>query len=205
MMLSDIELNILGGFFPRPNQRLLSVIQRQISYPSEEVYTTLKKLEQRKIIDIMGIGGTTVFTLHLDTDEAQDGYQFYVKIRQSEYRARYEHIVKQVDDYIKSVNCDIVLLGGSYAQGIADQNDPVYILGIVERDVSENRHLTEGKDPITSEESDKINIEYKEKYIADFKDMKISDAEYFREIVNFYFPLVGIKFYYEFLYLHIGV
>jgi Fe2+ or Zn2+ uptake regulation protein len=236
-MLSDVELNALAGFFPRPHQRLLPVISRQVSYQQEEIYAALRALADRRIVDIVWTGGNTVYSLNTGSDEAADGYHFYVKLRAGQFRERYPAIAGKVDGAIAGeadgamagADAGIVLLCGNHARGVAEDGDPLVLVAIRDSGRSEKSSDTEpagggvalsalpvGGDGVrgggsgrNAESADGEPVGESINNIAitreEFRNMKISDAERFREIVNHCIPLKGTMLYFGLLYREIGV
>jgi hypothetical protein len=199
-MLSDAELNIIAGFFPLPSQRLLPVIQRQVSCPQEEIYSTLKSLAARGIVDIIGIGVTTVFSLRLETDEAVDGYQFYVRLRRGRFEKLSGEQATSLANFARQASENVVLLCRDPANGSAKRCGQANLLGIA----GTKNPGTGIAEPDTSFQNDAA-IVYKRITSDEFRSMKIADAETFRGILNFAFPLKGVRAYFALLYREIGV
>ena len=211
-MLSDIELNILRGFFPRPRQRLLPVIQRGISYPVHEVYPALKTLQERGVVEEVWIRSGTAYTLLPEKEEAAEGYLFYAKLRLHEFEKRYGAAAERVENFLRdsenAQESDILLVCGSYARGNAEEEDPVTIVRIAvlaDQTGQDEPGDTEDVQNAPEESASLDGIKIVVMWTKELKEMKKSDPETFRDIVNHCFPVKGAKLFYNLVYLAIGV
>lgn len=189
--LTDLELNILAGFFPRTEQVLLPVISRRITYPAHEVYPALKGLCDAGIVQVVWLGANTAYTLDLSRDEAVCGYVFYSALRTAEFRAQYpdsaQNVSRRLADCGSGLQGCIVLLSGPHAKGVAETGDAVEVVAI-------------GDDGEAGEEKTKGAVGERLLTAAGFSSLRRKEPEYFAEILRFGFALQGAAEYFKLLY-----
>jgi hypothetical protein len=214
-MLSDLELNVIAGFFPRPHQCLLPVIQRRINYGAQDIFSALTSLAERKIVEVVWLGGATGYSLMLDRDEAESGYRFYVKLRMAELKRRYGNAAASLESWADGTECDIVLAHGSYAKGTTARGDAAGAVAIIDlkgmmswSNPAESKKQNETEQGMTQGIGRKSAVCRIEPLIftrEELADLKKTDLDLFRDIVNFDFPVKGTGLYYELLYLKTGI
>lgn len=217
-MLSTVELAVISGFYPRPTQRLLPIINRSIPYPQEDIYACLKSLESRGIVDIVSIGGTTVFTLNVSCGEAYEGYVFYVRRMKEMFSARYPDTYEKFMKNIKRSCIDIydaVLIGcsetlsGHMENGTSEPQTTArfHAYAILTRSQKDDDRTSEfiGCDGKQQRIDVKSSIAWREYTQEEFRAIKRTEPETFNKLIAHSFPVYGLKNYFEILYLEIGV
>ena len=212
-MLSDLELNVLAGFFPRPHQCLPQVIQRRIAYHTQDIYHTLVSLTERKIVEVVWLGGATGYSLVLEKDETASGYQFYVRLRIAELKRRYGNAAAAIESWAEGTEGDIVLAYGNHARGTAARSEPVGAIAVLDlKDMKSWSNVPDSKNQreegaVREKGSQVSSVGVKPVLytLDEFRELKKTDLDLFRDIVNFGFPIKGVGLYYELLYLETGI
>jgi hypothetical protein len=133
-MLTDIELNVIAGFFPRPHQCLLQYITRDINYPAPDVFNCLRDLGQREIVQWLWLRRVSVFSLNINSDEALEGYLFHVKLRRHKFEQMHSEIFLSIYETAEKLENDAVLLCEKTV-GEIEVDDDIVLVEIVETDI----------------------------------------------------------------------
>lgn len=196
-MLSDLELNLLAGFFPHPSCCLLKFLERRCMYPSDKVYPALVSLEDRGIVKRRHSGRSVVYGLETEKEDAFHGFLAYVRLRQEEFKAGYPSTERCAMDFSHRVGAELVVLVGEYAIGEATAGSEVSLLlvsaGFIDRD-----GIEKVREDVETECGGRISWTLQSE--GEFRDMKAMGTEYYQHVMNFGFPLKGHRQFYELVF-----
>lgn len=192
-MLNETELKILAAFFPEGAERTTKEIEEISGYSHERAYSTLRGLEEKKILFKKPVGKTLLYSIKRFDDSVYFAFTYYSINKKDSFVKKYPHVWKAVEEFIDKTKPEMVVLFGSYSKGEAKERSDIDVLCI-------------NGNP----ETEKIALSLRHKYDLritpviiskeDFKKIRSDNPELWEEIVRFGIVLKGQEVFYNLVY-----
>lgn len=187
--LGKIELDILSAFFPFVDEiKSTKEIEQVVCYSHERVHTVLKKLEKKGFVLKKSLGNVNIFRLNKQKPELFFIYVYYIEKRKARVRLN-DGLFQSMQDLLHV--CGV----GEFSAAILES--PVeyagkkikflYLLNSLER-TNEYKHNLTGKSNLFDE---MMVLSVKE-----FEELKSSNHEFYRRIIDSSVVLSGIDNFY---------
>lgn len=187
------EYIIMASFFPDVNEKTIKELGGRSGYSYERVYTTLKSLEEKGIVTGRMIGKTLSYELDLRKDAVELAFVHFSIVKKAKFAEKYPNASKAMKEFLSKVDADCVIVFGSYAKGEAKRESDMDILC-----VSGNENI------------EKIALSMRHKYnlrinpvlvnVADFKNIKSENPEFWNDLIEFGIILKGYEFFYNYAF-----
>jgi len=132
-MLDDIEERTLAQFFPDLGKRTVKQVEEGIKRSYERAYTTLRHLEERKLLESEMVGGTLLFKVK--SSKSHEAYQAFFNLmtqRLESLDARHRIIMKALMKLKERARPQLIAVFGSYSKRTERKDSDVDILCVSE-------------------------------------------------------------------------
>lgn len=183
-------MNLLKYFFPEGNEKTIKEVQDRSKYSYERVYTKLKTLEEKKIIQQRKVGKTILYKPELNNLNLRWAFYNYNHERISIFQNKYPLIFKALSE----IQCfGILLIFGSYSKNKEHKNSDVDILI-----ASDNREIIKEINNLKR----KYNFKFSPIIVKpfDFNNIKQDNPELWQDLKDNALILEGEEWFYHWLY-----
>ena len=192
IMLNEVELRTLAGFFPEAGEKTLKELQERSGYSYERVYSALKSLKKKGVVSGRKVGKTLVYTIQTSTDVTYLAFVYFMLSKKERLAKKFPNVWRALDEFLAKTDLQMAILFGSYAKEEAKEESDIDLL------------CMNGSD------AEKIALSLKHKYNlrinpvlikkGDFKNIKGENPEFWRDLVEFGVVLRGQEMFYEMVY-----
>ncbi len=132
-MLDNIEERTLAQFFPDLGTRTVKQVEKGIKRSYERAYTTLRRLEEKKVLESEMLGGTLIF--RLKSRASPETYQTFSNLmteRLERFDVRHRIIVMALVKLKERVRPQLIAVLGSYSKEGERKDSDVDVLCVFE-------------------------------------------------------------------------
>lgn len=192
-MLNETELKVLSAFFPENCERTTKEIEDRSRYSHERVYSTLKALEEKKILSEKKVGKALVYSIEKFDDSVYLSFIYYSLNKKSNFVKKYSSAWKAIEEFIEKTKPEMVVLFGSYSKNEAREKSDIDVLCVNGNPETEKIALS-----LRHKYNLKINPVIISK--ENFKKIQLDNPELWEEIVLLGITLKGQELFYELVY-----
>ncbi|MBU2052828.1 MAG: nucleotidyltransferase domain-containing protein [Patescibacteria group bacterium] len=124
--LSYVEDIVLRCFFPEGDEKEIKDIKEISGYSYERINTSLKKLEEKKIVSSKKVGRTLVYKADYNNLYLKLAFNHYITETLINFSNKHPIIYKAINE-IKT-DSEIVLVFGSYSKGNETKNSDIDLM-----------------------------------------------------------------------------
>jgi len=191
--LTELEYSILESFFPEANEMTINKIMERCGYSYERVNTSLKELENKKIVKSKKVGKTLVYIADYFNLYLKLAFYHYMTERKIEFGNKYLLIFKSMKEISGGV-LGIILLFGSYSKGGETKSSDIDIMVV-------SNHLKQIEERINKIKSTRgYNIALANIKITEFPKIKKENPELWTDLKNYAIVFNGQDTYYHWMY-----
>lgn len=192
-MLNETELKILSAFFPEGTERATKEIEDRSGYSHERAYSTLKALEEKRILSKKKVGKALVYSISNFSDSVYLAFAYYSLSKKSGFVKKHVSVWKAIEEFIRKSKPEMAVLFGSYSKDEGKERSDIDVLCV-------------NGNP----ETEKIALSLRHKYNhritpvivkrEDFRNIKTENPELWEEIVKLGIVLKGSELFYDLIY-----
>jgi predicted nucleotidyltransferase/predicted transcriptional regulator len=190
-MLTESELRIMAGFFPKGTSVTIKDIEKASGYSYERVYSTLKNLQKKGIVKGRKVGKTWTFELDYKRDAALLSFVYYGVNKKEEFEKSYKRVSKLLGEYLSGVDARCAAVFGSYARGEAKRDSDIDLLLVTDDEDVEKKALALRH---------KYNLRLNPVTVPSIKNIKEENKIFFKELQDFGVVIKGFEYFFEQVY-----
>lgn len=190
-MITESELRVMAGFFPEGSSVTIKDIEKASGYSYERVYSTLRDLQKKRIVEGKKVGKTWSFKLDYKRDASLLFFVYYGVNKKEEFEKSYRSVSNLLGEYLLGVDARCAVVFGSYAKGEAKRGSDVDLLLVT-----------------SDEDFGKKALALRHKYnhrlnpvkVLSVRIIKEENKTFFKEIKDFGVVIKGFEYFFEQVY-----
>ncbi|WP_456474197.1 nucleotidyltransferase domain-containing protein [Candidatus Pyrohabitans sp.] len=190
-MITESELRVMAGFFPRGGSVTIKDIEKASGYSYERVYSTLKDLQRKGVVEGIKVGKTWSFKLDYNRDECLLSFVYYGVNKKEKFKKTHRKVSKLLDEYLSKIDARCAVVFGSYAKGDAKRGSDIDLLLVTADEDFEKKALALRH---------KYNLRLNPVKVSSIKSIKEENKIFFKEIRDFGVVIKGFEYFFEQVY-----
>lgn len=190
-MITESELRVMAGFFPEGSSVTIKDIEKASGYSYERVYSTLRDLQKKRIVEGKKVGKTWSFKLDYKRDASLLSFVYYGMNKKEEFEKSYRSVSNLLGEYLQGVDARCAVVFGSYAKGEAKRGSDVDLLLVTSDEDFEKKALALRY---------KYNLRLNPVKVLSVRIIKEENKTFFKEIKDFGVVIKGFEYFFEQVY-----